>query len=571
MRRAIVIGVLAAFCGGGVYMRAQNAPAAQGPQVPGTTAQQAVDAAAEALGGATRLRALRNITLQGYAQYAYQNGGGNISPLPGAPLKLIAANDYRRIFDLENLRMLHQERRNDLFPFANYGGHSFALARQGLDGAQAYNVSVQGAAATGGDARDRRMWFYTNPVTLVRAILRGDATIANRRQQGGLALVDVTLRQGDKMILAIRPQSNLPQWVSWIGPNQNLGEVTYTTNFYGYEPFGGVELPMGYTTTLDWRNIEFKKLYIDGYRVDEQIPNLAANATFPPAPLGGTLAGPALAGAGTLEAQPAIQTLIPQVTPGQGRAGGAGRTGGAGQPAAAPDVPVVNVAKGVWRFAGGTIAMEFADHITLYELNGSNQRVHQVVQQAHQLVPGKRATQVIWSHHHFDHSSGLRQAVAEGLTVISRRDNGVIFSEMASRRAPNFPDDLERNFQAFKFIPVDDHLQLKDASMTVEIYRVIANNHLADGVFAYIPEHRLYIEADVLTAAEELQWWGDSWLDNVAYRKIDVDKILPVHMDIMTFEQGVNMLRPGIERVKTYCQQMVQRGNWFPGCPAFVK
>src|SRR5262245_14159274 len=97
------------------------------PAVPGTTAEQAIDAAAGALGGAARLRALRNITLQGYGQYAYQIGGANISPLPDAPLKLIAANDYRRIYDVQNMRMYQQERRNDLFPFANYGGHSFAL------------------------------------------------------------------------------------------------------------------------------------------------------------------------------------------------------------------------------------------------------------------------------------------------------------------------------------------------------------------------------------------------------------------------------------------------------------
>src|SRR4051794_33243904 len=83
MRRVMVTGALIALCGGVAYMQAQNAQTgAEGPpQVPGTTAQQAVDAAAEALGGANRLRAVRNITLQGYAQYAYQNGGGNISPL----------------------------------------------------------------------------------------------------------------------------------------------------------------------------------------------------------------------------------------------------------------------------------------------------------------------------------------------------------------------------------------------------------------------------------------------------------------------------------------------------------
>ena len=58
--------------------------------------------------------------------------------------------------------------------------------------------------------------------------------------------------------------------------------------------------------------------------------------------------------------------------------------------------------------------------------------------------------------------------------------------------------------------------------MTVDLYHVIANNHMADALFAYIPEHKMIIEGDIATAAEELQWWGDSWLDNIAYRKIEV-------------------------------------------------
>ncbi|MGB7219288.1 MAG: hypothetical protein WBD07_10815 [Vicinamibacterales bacterium] len=90
-------------------------------------------------------------------------------------------------------------------------------------------MNAQGAANAGGDARDRRMWFNTNPAT-VRGILTGAATVANRRQQDGLTLVDVTLREGDRLTLALRPPSNLPQWISWIGPNQNLGEMTGGTS-----------------------------------------------------------------------------------------------------------------------------------------------------------------------------------------------------------------------------------------------------------------------------------------------------------------------------------------------------
>lgn len=515
---------------------AQNGPAAGAGQVPGTSARQAVDAAAAALGGADRLRALRNMTLIGYGQYAYQNGGGNITSLPGAPQKLIAANDYRRVYDLQNGRMLHQERRNDLFPFAAYGGHSFALARQGLDGAVAYNINEMGQATRGGDARDRRMWMHTNPVVAVRGVLDGATTVSNRRQEGDLTLVDLALREGDTLTMAIRPPANLPAWIRWSGPNVNLGEVAYTTHFYGYVPYNGVRLPLGYTTKLDWRDVDVLKLYVDGYLIDVQIDNLAA----PPA-----------------------------AAPGQGGAG-RGRGAGAGAPAGG-QIQVTPIARGVWRFTGGTMAIEFADHITLFEAGGGPDRVRTVVAMARQLVPAKPVTQLIQTHHHFDHTAGLRQAIAEGLTIISRRDNGVIFAEMAVHRAPNFPDDLEKNRKPLSFIPVDDHLQLKDSTMTVDIYHVIANNHMADGVFAYIPEHKIMMEGDIATAAEDLQWWGDSWLENIAYRGIDVEKNVPVHMDVMTFEEVVKMVRPGIQRVKDWCAQHVAKGDFFPGCPGFVK
>jgi hypothetical protein len=327
--------------------------------------------------------------------------------------------------------------------------------------------------------------------------------------------------------MAIRPPGNLPEFVRWTGPHVNLGEVTYTTTFYGYTPWNGVRLPYGLTTRIDWRDVDFLKLWVDQWLVDTEIQDLAA----PPA--------------------------IANAPPGQGPA--------------VPLVEVTPIARGVWRFTGGTAAIEFADHITLFEAGGGPDRVRQVVALARQLVPGKPVTHLIQSHHHFDHSAGLRQAVAEGLTIISRRDNGVIFAEMMARRAPNFPDDLERNRRPFTFVPVDDHLQLADASMTVDIYHVIANNHMADAVFAYIPQHRVMIEADIATAAEDLQWWGDSWLENIAYREIQVERNVPVHMRPMTYEETLLMVNPGIERVKQFCADHLAKGNFFPGCPPAVK
>src|SRR5678815_4940453 len=108
-----------------------------------------------------------------------------------------------------------------------------------------------------------------------------------------------------------------------------------------------------------------------------------------------------------------------------------------------------------------------------------------------------------------------RQVSVKLVSVTSPNDAGrrarscrPSFREMTERRAPNFPDDLERSGKKMTFIPVDDHMTLKDATMTVELYHVIANSHLADGLIAYIPEHKMMIEADIATAAEELQGEG---------------------------------------------------------------
>lgn len=501
--------------------------------VPGTTAQEAIAAVAEAMGGAERIAAVRNITMMGYGHYAYQNGGGNITSLPSAPQKYIQANDLRRIYDLENNRYYQQERRNDLFPFAIYRGHDFALRRQildgSLDGDVAYNLNEAGVASRRSEAevRDLRMWMYTNPLVAVRAALESTDRVSNRREEGGLTLVDITIDEGAQLTLAIRPPSNLPAWISWIGPNQNLGEVTYKTNFTGFIPYDGIYLPLGYNTQLDWRDVEYLKMWVDGYYLDSDIEDLSASAEVL------TQSEPGGFNPSTLE--------------------------------------VEEVARGIWRITGGTMVIEFADHMTLYEVGGGIDRVRGVVALARTIVPEKPVTEVIVSHHHFDHTRGLRQAIAEGLTVISRRNNGVIFEEVSSRPAPNFPDDLHRSGESLEFIPVDDSMILEDETMRVELYHTINNNHTADNLIAYVPEHNMIIEADVATAAEDLQWWGDSWVDNIEYRGLDVDINVPVHMRVMTFDEVIEMVNPGIERVKEWCVEHEESGNFFPGCPAYLR
>src|SRR5688500_4380322 len=90
------------------------------------SARTVVENAAKALGGMERIKNIKNITLTGYAQYAYQFGGGRITGDPAAPEKYLAANELRRVYDLEHNRFQLAERRNMLFPFLAPFGHSWA-------------------------------------------------------------------------------------------------------------------------------------------------------------------------------------------------------------------------------------------------------------------------------------------------------------------------------------------------------------------------------------------------------------------------------------------------------------
>jgi glyoxylase-like metal-dependent hydrolase (beta-lactamase superfamily II) len=498
-----------------------------------TNARGPVAEAARALGGEQRIRAVKNITLIGYGQYAYQFGGGNITGDPNAPQKFQAANDLRRIVDLENDRFQLLERRNFLFPFAGIFGHAFAPVNQILDGDIPFDTAPDGKTtriprATEGvlqmdGVHMRRMWMMNNPVVAVRAALDPATKQSTPRREGPLTVVDLTLKQGDKFSLAVDTKSGLPAWVRWINPHANLGQVAFTTHFTGYAPYGGVLMPLGYKTTLDWRNIEYFKMYVDNYLVDTAIANLAAPAAVRSAP----------------EPQP------PPV-----------------------DIKVTQVAPHIWRIQPyGSAVIEFADHLKIFELGGGHAVAKATIDAARKLVPSKPLTHYIPSHHHFDHTAGFRVGIAEGLTVISRRGNEQIFREMAERRAPDYPDAQEKARKPFKFVPVDEHLRLSDSLMTVDLYWARGNIHMADALFAYVPASKVMIEGDIATAALDYQFWPDDYQNLIEHYKLDVETLSPVHMNIMKHADVIEMIRGGVQRARQRCADELAKGNYFAGCP----
>jgi glyoxylase-like metal-dependent hydrolase (beta-lactamase superfamily II) len=293
-------------------------------------------------------------------------------------------------------------------------------------------------------------------------------------------------------------------------------------------------MPLGLQTRLDWRNVDYFKMYVDAYEVNTDIADLAAPAEVRNAP------------------EPESYPVRP---PGS-----------------------LKVDRGIWRLTTGTTVVEFKDYLLLYEFNvNTRNQAKATLDYIRSLAPGKPIKYLVVSHNHFDHTIGLRSAVAAGITVITRPDTLTQFRELVARPAPNFPDDLAMHPVPFKAIALGEHLRLQDETQTLDIYWSRNSGHMADSVFAYAPEYKLMMEGDLATAAFTYQHWADTFRDVIAYYHLDVQKDSPVHSvwrehpDVLTRDQVEEILKTSVMRAREHCNDLQAKGVYHPGCPVQSK
>jgi glyoxylase-like metal-dependent hydrolase (beta-lactamase superfamily II) len=233
-------------------------------------------------------------------------------------------------------------------------------------------------------------------------------------------------------------------------------------------------------------------------------------------------------------------------------------TGDLAAPAAAASAPAIagfppvtvsveEVAKGIWFLAGQShhsVLVEFGDHLMLIEAPQNEARALAVIAKARELRPDKPLTHVVNSHHHFDHSGGIRAAVSEGLAVITQKTNAPFFESAAARPHTIAPDALAKNRKPLKLETVDDVMEFKDPAMTVNVYHIAGNPHGDALLMAYFPKERILVEADAYSPGSAVQPYAANLLENVEKRHLRVDRIVPLHGTIVPFSDLVKTRTP---------------------------
>ena len=105
-----------------------------------------------------------------------------------------------------------------------------------------------------------------HPVPALLEALDAETRLGPVSVEDGLTVVQFTIAQGATLWLALDPVTKLPAWVRSIGPSTTLGDITTTTYFTGYLPFGDLRLPVGITAAMDWRDLTSMMFHVDSYR-----------------------------------------------------------------------------------------------------------------------------------------------------------------------------------------------------------------------------------------------------------------------------------------------------------------
>ena len=415
--------------------------------------------------------------------------GQSTSPMAGWPRYYVKS--MTRIYDFTAGAMRDQwVRTQGEVPPSGGGG-------QPLDGEQRVVTLVHGKHAWNEAGKNMvpRYWesnelqhqIWISPHGLLRAAFANDATVTQRVIDGREMSVIAFEEKGvQKVIAYANGQNEIEKVESWYA-HPVIGDMKVVTYYGAYRDFRGVKFPA--------KIIQYQ----DG------LPSLDLTVT-------------------AVQKNPSINIEVPtnvQKTP--------------------VVVKSEKAADGVWYITGAShhsVLIEMKDYVIVIEAPHNEERSAAVMAEVKKLVPGKPIKYLVNTHHHFDHSGGVRAYAAEGVTIVTHEINRPYFEKAVNNSHNYAPDRLAKSGKKPVFQTMGDNMVLTDGSRSVELYQIVGNAHHDGLIMAYLRKEKLLVEADAYTppaVPKVADPFSVNLEANVRRLRIDVDKILPLHGNIVPY------------------------------------
>lgn len=221
------------------------------------------------------------------------------------------------------------------------------------------------------------------------------------------------------------------------------------------------------------------------------------------------------------------------------------------QPAPAKET---KLADGVYLFESGanSLVVEFKDHLMIIEPYAGGRGARGTIAKAREKFPNKPVKYVVITHHHDDHSGGVRGYISEGITVVTTAANQRYFERMAAATfTVNLDDQTKlRKKPMFAFLQNQKRVFM-DGKQRVEIIDIGPGPHANEMLVAYLPEEKLVFQGDLVNLPASGKYLPTTvndttlhFFDWVKRQNLNVDRIAAVHGPTTT----LNDLRKAVEK-----------------------
>lgn len=171
-------------------------------------------------------------------------------------------------------------------------------------------------------------------------------------------------------------------------------------------------------------------------------------------------------------------------------------------------VQPVQLKPGVWHVTGGShhsLVVEQDNGLVLVDAPLDEARQDAILAWTTSQFPNKPLAHVVLTHHHSDHTGGIRTIAATGADVIVSAVSGDYFREIFHANSTVVPDALAMKPVVVKVIPVDigGTYELLDTLNTVRAYHIDVN-HAKDMLMVYVPGAEVVFNADLLNPGTPL-------------------------------------------------------------------
>ncbi len=148
--------------------------------------------------------------------------------------------------------------------------------------------------------------------------------------------------------------------------------------------------------------------------------------------------------------------------------------------------------------SANSLIVNLKDGLTIFDAPVDEGQSRTVMRAAIARYGNKPIKYLVLTHHHMDHTGGMRPFVVEGATVIVPAPDKAYFERVANAPHTLEPDAQERAHRPVNIMEVKDTFSIKDDTVEINLYN-IPNPHVEGFLLAHIATDNILWVTDLIS------------------------------------------------------------------------